>query len=58
MKSIRKASLLKMLVLFVGALGASALPALAQNTNRNIYPGPQSSLGNRGFARRRLRVLR
>jgi hypothetical protein len=32
MKSICKASLLKMLVLFVGALGASALPALAQNT--------------------------
>jgi hypothetical protein len=32
MKSIRKVSLLKVLVLFVGALGASALPASAQNT--------------------------
>ncbi len=32
MKSIRKASLLKVLVLFVGALGASALPASAQST--------------------------
>jgi hypothetical protein len=32
MKSIRKVSLLKVLVLFVGALGASALPASSQNT--------------------------
>jgi len=32
MKSIRKVSLLKVLVLFVGALGASVIPASAQST--------------------------
>ncbi len=32
MKSIRKVSLLKVLVLFVGALGASGVPASAQST--------------------------
>ena len=39
MKSIRKVSRLKMLVLFVGALGASALPASAQSTKGTFTLG-------------------
>jgi hypothetical protein len=39
MKSIRKASLLKVLVLFVGALGVSAVPASAQSTRGTFTLG-------------------
>jgi hypothetical protein len=39
MKSIRKVSLLKVLVLFIGALGASVLPASAQSTKGTFTLG-------------------
>ncbi len=47
MKSIRRFSLFRVLVLAIGAMGASAIPAHAQTANRNFHSYSQSPLGRR-----------